>query len=213
MATGSDPKYAAAWRLESVRGVRPACIALAMLVAPACIAAVACRSAAGLHPPGAAASRAGRFALPGTPATIRPPAGWKLVPIDARLPLVAFSPPGQPPPGESEPILLLQRIRSGEPVQSIDDLASMGCGVGEPVEPPISVDLGDRRVVRCALDSSIDVHAGGRHAVTMLSRRRQYVIPDGGDVYVCGLGLDPRTDSPASSQLLNEFCGSIEFTP
>jgi hypothetical protein len=182
----------------------------APLLALAFGAVVACRSP-GL--PATTASSAGRFALPGTTASIRPPAGWRLVPIEAHLPLIAFSPPGEPRAGESAPILLLQRIRSGEPVRSIDDLASLACGVGEPVEPPITVDLGGRRAVRCALDSSVAVREGGHEAVTVRSRRRQYVIADGGDVYVCGLGLDPRTDSPASSELLSEFCGSIEFTP
>jgi hypothetical protein len=177
-----------------------------------CLAALACRSP---QPPAATATGAvppkGRYALEGTPASIRPPDGWTKVPIETSGPLMAFE--SQPVAGaSSEPVLVLQRIASG-PVRPIDELAAVACGAGQPIEPPMTTRLGDRSVLQCAFDSKLAVRVNGGRAQMVPSRRRQYVIADGGDVYVCAIGMDRSADSPAARALLDDFCGSLEFAP
>ena len=179
-------------------------------LALACLVAAACRSP---EPPAAAKAgpETGRYALPGTPASIRPPDGWKKVPIETNGPLIAFE--SKPLAGaSSEPVLVLQRIASG-PVRPLEELAAVACGAGQPVEPPMTAKLGDRPVLQCAFDSKLAVRVNGGRPQTVPSRRRQYVIPDGGDVYVCAIGMDRAADSPAARALLDDFCGSLEFAP
>jgi hypothetical protein len=179
-------------------------------LALACVVAAACRS---LQAPTAAEPPTGRFALEGTPASVRPPDGWRKVPVEASVPLIAFIPPSEPPVGgAAEPVLVLQRIASG-PARPLDELAGVACGAGDPIEPPMTTALGDRRVLQCAFDSKLAVRVDGGQARTIPSRRRQYVMQDGGDVYVCAIGMDRSADSPAARALLDDFCGSIEFAP